>query len=41
MSHLVHLTLSDLRGGRQTWRVFLLVCTPAFVAACLAAALVQ
>lgn len=37
MSHLVNLTLSDLRGGRQTWRVFVLVCTPAFAAACFAA----
>ena len=39
MSQLVTLTLSDLRGGRQTWRVFVLVCTPAFVAACIAAVL--
>jgi hypothetical protein len=40
MSEFVLHTISDLRGGRQTWRVFVLVCAPAFVASCLAAALV-
>ncbi|HEX2832208.1 MAG TPA: hypothetical protein VHW00_04295 [Thermoanaerobaculia bacterium] len=25
-------TMYDIRGGRQTWRVFALVCLPAFAA---------
>lgn len=24
-------TMRDIRGGRQSWRVFLAVCTPSFV----------
>jgi hypothetical protein len=30
MTHFMNNTLSDLRSGRQSWRVVLLVCTPAF-----------
>ncbi len=32
MNTLIVRTMHDLRGGRQTWRVFALVCLPAFVA---------
>lgn len=32
MSELVTATISDLRSGRQTWRVRLLLVVPAFVA---------
>lgn len=32
MSHFVFRTLDDLRGGRQSWRVLLLVTAPAFAA---------
>jgi hypothetical protein len=32
MSQLVLHTLDDLRGGRQTWRVRLMLVVPAFVA---------
>jgi hypothetical protein len=39
MSHFMNLTISDLRGGRQTWRVFLLVCAPSFATALVAATL--
>lgn len=33
MSAFMFRTISDLRGGRQTWRVFLIVCAPSFTAA--------
>lgn len=32
MSELVHRTIHDLRGGRESWRVLLLLSLPAFVA---------
>lgn len=32
MTHLVFRTIDDLRGGRQSWRVVLLVTLPAFAA---------
>lgn len=32
MKPLVTRTLDDLRGGRQSWRVLLLVSAPAFLA---------
>lgn len=32
MSELVHRTIHDLRGGRETWRVLLLLSLPAFIA---------
>ena len=32
MSELVHRTIHDLRGGRETWRVLLLLSLPAFAA---------
>jgi hypothetical protein len=32
MSRLVIHTLDDLRGGRQSWRVLLMLAVPAFVA---------
>ena len=35
MSIFVKETVSDLRSGRQTWRVFLSFCTPAFAIAVL------
>lgn len=30
-------TLTDIRRGRQTWRVFVAFCAPAFVVALLSA----
>lgn len=33
----MNLILSDLRSGRQTWRVLVLVCAPSFAAAFVAA----
>ena len=33
-------TMADLRGGRETWRVFLITGAPALVASILAALLV-
>jgi len=33
MSHFLHETVSDLRHGRETWRVFLALCGPAFAIA--------
>ena len=32
MSELLHETILDLRWGRQTWRVMLLISVPALVA---------
>lgn len=32
MSRIVSETLQDLRGGRQSWRVYAVVGLPAFVA---------
>lgn len=40
MSEFMSLTLSDLRSGRQTWRVFLIVCASSFTAAVMTARLV-
>jgi hypothetical protein len=31
MSELVHRTIHDLRDGRESWRVLLLLSVPAFV----------
>lgn len=31
MNHFLHSTLTDIRGGRQSWRVFVAFCAPAFV----------
>lgn len=31
MSQFVTETISDIRRGRETWRVFLAFCTPAFL----------
>ncbi|HET8799025.1 MAG TPA: hypothetical protein VFO89_15130 [Thermoanaerobaculia bacterium] len=36
MSQFVSDVVNDLRGGRQTWRVFALVCLPAFAAGLIA-----
>lgn len=36
MSHLVIRTLDDLRGGRESWRVLLLLSIPAFAAGLIA-----
>jgi hypothetical protein len=33
MSRFLNATMSDLRGGRETWRVFVIVASPAFVVA--------
>ena len=33
MSRFLNATMSDLRGGRETWRVFLLIGGPSFVVA--------
>ena len=33
MSMFMKATIHDLRGGRQTWRVFVSLCTPAFAIA--------
>lgn len=41
MSEFIQLTISDLRGGRETWRVFVLLCAPAFALGCIATAFVQ
>ncbi|HEX7807198.1 MAG TPA: hypothetical protein VF608_00670 [Thermoanaerobaculia bacterium] len=32
MNAFIDRTLYDIRGGRQTWRVFALLCLPAFAA---------
>jgi hypothetical protein len=40
MSRFLNATMSDLRGGRETWRVFLLLGGPAFFVA-VAVSLVQ
>ena len=40
MSRFLNETLSDLRGGRETWRVFVILTSPAFVVA-VAVTLVQ
>jgi hypothetical protein len=32
MNALLDRTIHDLRGGRETWRVFALLCLPAFIA---------
>jgi hypothetical protein len=33
MSHFLNATLSDIRGGRETWRVFVALAGPAFAIA--------
>jgi hypothetical protein len=33
MSRFLNAAMSDLRGGRETWRVFVIVTSPAFVVA--------
>lgn len=33
MSRFVSATVTDLRQGRETWRVFVVLCTPAFIVA--------
>jgi hypothetical protein len=33
MSRFIHATMSDIRGGRETWRVFVLLGGPAFAVA--------
>ena len=33
MSRFLNETMSDIRDGRETWRVFLACCTPALAAA--------
>ena len=33
MSQFLTETISDIRRGRETWRVFLAFCTPAFMIA--------
>ena len=40
MSRFLNDTLSDLRGGRETWRVFVILGSPAFILA-VAVTLVQ
>jgi hypothetical protein len=37
MSRFLNETMSDIRGGRETWRVFFACCAPAFAAAILLA----
>lgn len=41
MSRFLNETLTDIRRGRETWRVFVAVCTPSFVVALIAAALLR
>ena len=36
MSRFLNDTLSDIRRGRESWRVFAAVCTPAFALTLLA-----
>ncbi len=33
MSRFLNATMSDIRGGRETWRVFVALGSPAFVVA--------
>jgi hypothetical protein len=33
MSRFMNETITDIRGGRETWRVLVALCTPAFVLA--------
>lgn len=40
MSNFLNATMSDIRRGRETWRVFVLLGSPAFIVA-VATALVQ
>lgn len=41
MSRFLNATLSDLRGGRETWRVFLALGSPSFAVAVAVALLRQ
>jgi len=41
MPAIVNHTISDLRTGRQSWRIYLLVCSPSFAAALAVATLVR
>ena len=40
MSRFLTATMSDIRRGRETWRVFIAFCSPAFVMA-IAVALIR
>lgn len=33
MSRFLNETITDIRRGRETWRVFVALCTPSFVLA--------
>ena len=33
MSRFLNETMSDIRGGRETWRVFIACCSPALAVA--------
>jgi hypothetical protein len=33
MSRFLNATMSDIRGGRETWRVFVILAGPAFAVA--------
>ncbi|HYI13285.1 MAG TPA: hypothetical protein VEK57_29835 [Thermoanaerobaculia bacterium] len=33
MSRFLNETITDMKGGRETWRVLITLCTPAFVMA--------
>ncbi len=39
MSRFLNDTLTDIRGGRESWRVFVAVCAPSFIVAVVFAAL--
>lgn len=41
MTRFLNETMTDIRRGRQTWRVLVAVCTPSFVLAVLTAAALQ
>ena len=36
MTEFIQTTINDLRGGRQSWRVFVLVTVPSFAVGALA-----
>ena len=39
MSNFLNATMSDIRGGRETWRVFVALAGPAFAVAILISAI--
>lgn len=41
MSRFLNETMTDMRAGRETWRVFVALCTPSFVLAVAAAVLLH